>query len=259
MQDGAKVVQEGDGHPDIGPFVFDDLGAAPPQMDRNGRLFWYGHWNDTTPGATPEGLFLDRQLVVRAGWSTVGGVAIRRLFSEVGDFHVGESGKNIAFRAELVDGTVGAFTLELGSVTAYCLGKFNSQGCRARLTWSGAWASASGASPFVVRAEPLLNQVTGLFLYGTAGAAQTPFAGGTLCVEPPLVRLSIQSSGGAGPSASNCGGALTTDLGAWIQSGVDPELVPGVRVWTQAWYRDPGFNAPDNVGLSDALRFVIQP
>jgi hypothetical protein len=34
--------------------------------------------------------------------------------------------------------------------------------------------------------------------------------------------------------------------------------VQGQMVWTQYWYLDPGFAAPKDIGLSDAIEFAIQ-
>jgi hypothetical protein len=36
-------------------------------------------------------------------------------------------------------------------------------------------------------------------------------------------------------------------------------LVGGSTVYTQYWMRDPGFPFPDNIGLTNGLRFTLCP
>jgi hypothetical protein len=36
-------------------------------------------------------------------------------------------------------------------------------------------------------------------------------------------------------------------------------LVPGAPVHAQFWSRDNGFAPPNNTGLTNAVRFVVQP
>jgi len=58
------------------------------------------------------------------------------------------------------------------------------------LTCSGL-PRAGAASGFQVTASNLLDHRVGLFVYGTSGAANAPFQGGTLCVAPPLRRTPL--------------------------------------------------------------------
>jgi hypothetical protein len=46
---------------------------------------------------------------------------------------------------------------------------------------------------------------------------------------------------------------------ARIAMGVRPLLVAGQQVWAQYVSRDPEFRSPDNVNLTDAGTFIIQP
>jgi hypothetical protein len=134
----------------------------------------------------------------------------------------------------------------------YCTGKTNGAGCVAMVVGSGG-ASASAASPFTLTAVQVINGKAGLLFYGF-GSAALPFQGGTLCVQAPLRRSSINNSGGS-PSGTDCSGSLSDDFNARIQSGVDPALVVGVEVYAQFYYRDPGNTF--GVGLSDAVKFAI--
>ncbi|HUR28712.1 MAG TPA: hypothetical protein VM509_11040, partial [Planctomycetota bacterium] len=137
----------------------------------------------------------------------------------------------------------------------YCVGKPNWLGCVPEIGWYGQ-PSASAGEGFQVVARRLRNNKPGLLLYSTAGRAAQPFQGGTLCVAAPIFRTAIETSGGR-PAGNNCSGSLSFDFNRLIASGVDPALVPGARVDVQFWGRDPGYAAPNNTSLSDALEFVI--
>ena len=93
-----------------------------------------------------------------------------------------------------------------------------------------------------------------LLFYGTNGSASVPLGGGTRCVESPIARLGLRSTGG---SAASCSGQLAVDVNARV--GLDPALAsPGTVVWAQAWARDPAA-ANGGTVLSNALRFTMQP
>ena len=102
---------------------------------------------------------------------------------------------------------------------------------------------------FSVTGTSIEGQSLGLLFYGTSGAIAQPFQGGTLCVQPPLVRLPAQGSGGA---SGNCSGSYATAV-----QGVLSAVGPGGSAWAQYWFRDPG--AASGTGLSDALTFVVCP
>ncbi len=142
-----------------------------------------------------------------------------------------------------------------GSYT-YCTAKTNSQGCLPVIAFTGT-PSASSSAPFLITAAQLLNQVNGLLFYGYH-TASTPFLGGTLCVAPPLHRTTVQNSGGSAVGI-DCSGAYAFDFNAQIQSAIDLQLVVGAQVFAQYWSRDPGFSNPNNVELTDALVFQIEP
>jgi len=141
-----------------------------------------------------------------------------------------------------------------GSSTVYCTAKTNSAGCLPSIAFSGT-PSASAGSGYVLSASQILDGKFGVLFYGKSGAAAVPFQGGTLCAKAPLVRTTLQLSGGTPP----CGGAFAMDFNAWIASGKDPGLVAGQQVNAQYWSRDPGFPPPDNTSLTDAVEFTIAP
>ena len=79
----------------------------------------------------------------------------------------------------------------------------------AQLPSPAGFASLSGG-PWNVTASNLLNNKPGIFFYGFS-AANTPFQGGTLCVQPPLTRTPAQNSGG-NPPPDDCSGTMVLDL-----------------------------------------------
>lgn len=139
-----------------------------------------------------------------------------------------------------------------GSVSTYCTGKLNSQGCVPAITFTGA-PSASASSGFLVRVGALIPNVPGIFFYSKSGPATVPFQGGVLCVAAPIVRTPASLTGGA----AACSGSLGIDFNAWIASGADPGLAAGSAVWMQAWSRDTASSS--GTSLSDALRFEVCP
>ena len=137
---------------------------------------------------------------------------------------------------------------------SYCEAKTDSLGCAPRTGFSGI-PSATAVSAFDVRAERLPAGRLGVLLYGF-GPSHEPLAGGVRCVAPPLRRAAVVTSAGTG---AGCTASLSADFNVRIRSGVDPALVPATVVYAQYVYRDPGDPAGTGLGMSDALRFVIQP
>ena len=158
----------------------------------------------------------------------------------------------------LIAGGVSAFSssLVLGNApqtAAYCTAKTNSLGCLPALYWTGGPSLSTGPG-LTVRAKNALSQKVGFLLWGSARAAK-PFAGGTLCVAPPLVRTPLQTSGG--PATLDCSGSYAFTFGSayLAQHG----LAAGSTGFAQMWSRDPGFTPPGNVGLTNAVAFTVWP
>ena len=132
----------------------------------------------------------------------------------------------------------------------YCSGTTSSVGCVPTISKVGSYASASGATPFMIRADNVPAGTTGVLMVGL-GSASTPFRGGTLCVQGPLMRsgpVAATSAGGCG------GGALVLPL--TTLTGGHAQLVAGVTAHAQYVFRDIG--SLSRAGLSNALRFTIQ-
>jgi glucose/arabinose dehydrogenase len=136
----------------------------------------------------------------------------------------------------------------------YCTAKVNSAGCTPQITSSGS-ATLGGADDFVLRANNVLNERPGMLIWSFAPAA-IAFGGGTRCVAAPSVRTPLQDSGGS-TSGVDCTGAYAFALSdaAMASAGFSA----GSPVYFQYWSRDSGFNAPNNIGLTDALRVLVCP
>ncbi|MCE9593003.1 MAG: hypothetical protein K8S98_02315 [Planctomycetes bacterium] len=149
-------------------------------------------------------------------------------------------------------------TLIVGSpAESYCTAKVNSKGCTPATSTTGIpQVGLACSTTFQLQATSLIGAKNGQWFYSGVGSFNSPFLGGLLCVKPQIKRLPVQSTGGSG---SNCSGALTTNFNARICSGLDPQLTAGKQIWAQAYHRDNGFAAPNNVALTDGLTFVICP
>ena len=150
-----------------------------------------------------------------------------------------------------------------GDFTSYCVAKVNSLGCTPTISGVGN-PGATNAFPFVVSISQVRNQKTGLLLYAPNGVQSAqPFQGGTLCVGGSAIkRTPALFSGGSALPTSDCSGVYSIDFNAFaaglLGGNPSPALaVPGNIYQCQAWGRDPGFPAPNNSTLSDALDVTI--
>jgi hypothetical protein len=134
-------------------------------------------------------------------------------------------------------------------ISSYCTGKLNSLGCTPTVSYVG--SSSKSAGDMTVLCSNVISQKNGLMFWGFSQAA-APFQGGTLCVQPPLIRTPLTSSGGSA-SGTDCTGAyaFTFTTPYYTQWSVDP----GEVLHAQFWMRDP--QSPSTTGLSNALRFVV--
>ena len=145
---------------------------------------------------------------------------------------------------------------------AYCTAKLNSQGCTPSIVATGV-SSASATSGFTISATNVINNTVGLLTYTSAGRAATPFMGGWRCLNAPI-RRSLQVYSGGSQPPNNCSGVYSLDLNEFASGALGnspaPYLsMPGTIIDVQFWGRDPGFAAPNNVALSDALEFSVYP
>ncbi|MCC7011145.1 MAG: VCBS repeat-containing protein [Planctomycetes bacterium] len=136
---------------------------------------------------------------------------------------------------------------------SYCAAGTSVNGCVARLTASGE-PSASSNAGFVLTSRELDGQRSALSFLSVSYPLVQPWAVGSsssLCVTPPIVRMSLQFSGGT-PGA--CDGSISIDANSFIA------LTPwnaGQIAFAQTWVRDP--LAPKGSQLSNGLAFELGP
>ena len=135
----------------------------------------------------------------------------------------------------------------------YCTTKVNSGGCTPSIDSSGT-PSASIANDFHVSASDILFNVPGILIWSQTSAS-TPFGGGTLCLAAPVRRTPGQNSGGT--PGQPCSGRFDLHLSHAFMASQG--IVPGMVVHAQYWSRDAGFAAPNNVNLTNAVRFTLAP
>jgi len=253
--DGVQWSALGSGLPDIVEAleVFDDGSGSGPRIYAGGRF--------TTAQGAPAS-YLARW--DGAGWSDVGaGVNARvQALAVYDDGSLGRPSLFVGGNFSLAGGRSASYIARLlpCAFHTYCVAKLNSLGCTPVIEAHGT-ASASAASGFHLSVSQVLNNKSGLFLYGFSGSSLVPFQGGSLCVQPPLSRTVGVWSGGD-PAPNDCSGVLAIDMNAfargWLGGNPKPALsVSGSVVNCQAWSRDPGFAAPDATSLSDALEYTV--
>lgn len=123
--------------------------------------------------------------------------------------------------------------------TVYCTPKINSLGCTPSIS-TDAGCPVPG-TPFFVNVSGIINNKAGIIFYGS-GSNGLPFQGGFLCVNPPISRTAVQTSGG-NPPPNDCSGTMSIDFDA---------LGLGAGPWYfQGWSRDP--NSPSTTSLTEGV------
>lgn len=153
------------------------------------------------------------------------------------------------------------FMLTVPAPVVHCSAKLNSLGCLPAIASNGA-ASATANSGFTVSAANVRNQKSGLLIYSASGRSSAAFQGGTLCLNLPIRRSIPLQSGGTPAPTSDCTGIYAIDMNAFAQHAVGGNPAPFLRtsgtvVNCQFWGPDPGFPAPNNTTLSNALEYVV--
>lgn len=115
--------------------------------------------------------------------------------------------------------------------------------------------SASVHEALRLTATQARNQKQGISFWGYTSAS-LPIGGGTLCVAPPIVRTSVQNSGGSSSGTDCTGGYAFAADHAYLATVAVPY---GSVIHGQYWSRAPGFLPPQNVGFTDGIAFVISP
>jgi hypothetical protein len=114
VRNNLKFRQEGDPVPGIstGVFLLTDFGAGPVEISDAGQVVWYGDWDDPNTDVD-SGLFLDDELLVQEGVTTIDGIIVDRLRGIENGYRMSGNGQFIIFEAILLDGRQGAFLIEI--------------------------------------------------------------------------------------------------------------------------------------------------
>lgn len=113
VRNGVAFRQEGDTLPAISPSVFTSFGSGPVALASSGELLWYGDW-DAADTDVDTGLFVDNELIVQEGVTTVGGLLIDTLRGIQDGYTISPNGRWVLFEAILEDGTEGAYLIDRG-------------------------------------------------------------------------------------------------------------------------------------------------
>lgn len=112
VRDGLKFRQEGDTLPAIGAGnAFTSFGSGPLRISNAGDVLWYGDWDDPNTD-TDTGLFLNDELLVQEGVTSIGGVLIDNLRGIQDGYALSENGRYVLFEAELEGSTDGLFLID---------------------------------------------------------------------------------------------------------------------------------------------------
>ncbi|TAJ16752.1 MAG: hypothetical protein EPO68_10545 [Planctomycetota bacterium] len=245
IRNGQKLAQEGDTLPAIAPFKLTGFGSAPIQIDAAGNVLWFGDWDD--PDTTRDtGLFLNGDLLVQEGVTTIGGVVLQTLAGVQNAFSMSDDGRFILFEGALTGSIDGAFLISpAGSVTAIpgCVGN------------AGTLALASGTpsigQPFTLASD--VAQVSGaLSFVGAAGGLIAPGPCGVSL--PGLGEVFL----GLSPAPLVVGG------GPWSGAPVSFALalpssieLVGANVYFQGLFLDLAVGAVEPVRLTNGLDMRI--
>jgi hypothetical protein len=142
----------------------------------------------------------------------------------------------------------------------YCTAGISASGCQASIGAQGI-ASATAPAGFVLSAQNVERDKSGIFFYGTNGRQVKPWGNGTSlrCVVSPVQRGGLMNASGA---TEVCSGDFALDLNArWCPTCPHPghNPGPGALVNAQLWYRDPFNTSNQTTSMSDAVEFTVCP
>ncbi|GJM23161.1 MAG: hypothetical protein DHS20C15_30760 [Planctomycetota bacterium] len=222
---GAKFRQEGDSvtDNDFASWNLTSFGSGPVMIGNNGNVLWFGDW-DNPDTDVDSGLFLNDQLIVQEGVSTVDGVVIDTLRSVQDGYMLSDDGQWFIFRAVLDNGDDVAARVHVGPFVSLGQGLAGAGGVTPQLRGKGSLASGGSFTLDVIGALPgAMNTV----VYSLTNLS-APFKGGTLIPAPDFF----------------IGGALIgVDGSRQLNLGLPGGVPSGLDVFLQFWITDPsGFS-----------------
>ena len=195
-KDGAAFRQEGDTLPAISPFLLTSFGTGPVALANSGNVLWYGDWDDPDTNVDT-GLFVDDQLLVQEGVTTIGGDLIDTLRGIQDGYAISPNGRYVIFEAVLANGTEGAYLIDRGVVAHQEVR--NGSGVNALCFKAGNTAVLGGTWTVEIDASNHPGASVVLFYAHAAPASGPVITFGELLIalgSPRIGRFSMVSSGG---------------------------------------------------------------
>ncbi|MHC5210901.1 MAG: hypothetical protein ACYTG2_09310 [Planctomycetota bacterium] len=194
---GRKLVQEGDVLSGTGGFPLTSFGSGPVLIGDNGNVLWYGDWADPDT-SIDTGLFLNGQLIVQEGVTTIGGTAIENLRGITDGYGLSRDGRYVVFEAELVGGAEGIYRIDTGAAwqnLGEWLPTLAAVEYGAAITCLGI-GDLSGSSLVTLQLANAPASTPSTLVVGLS-AINAPFKGGTMVPKPDLL-LFVGSTNGDG-------------------------------------------------------------
>ena len=244
----AKFRQEGDSFPAIAPFSITSFGTGPLSISQSGEVLWYGEWDDPD-GDIDSGLFVNDELIVQEGVTTVGGVVIDTLRGIQDGYFLSETGDQVIFEAILMNGLDGAFLVDRSLGSRYCSpAVVNSTGVPGVVQITGSDVVTDDDLTLTAAQLPT-NSNIGYFIMGTGMNTFVPTGAiGPICVTPGLKRY-------LGPvnNTNELPGGFSRVVGT--SGPISGFITPGSTWNFQAWHRD---SMAGTSNLTDALSITFQ-
>ncbi|MCB9897012.1 MAG: hypothetical protein H6825_03295 [Planctomycetes bacterium] len=218
--DAGKIAQEGDSLPGMNGFKITSFGSGPVKLGNSGNVLFFADWDD--PDTTRDtGLFLNGQLIVQEGVTTVNGVVIDDLRGIQDGYTMSPDGDWLLFEANLVGGTEMAVLDHIGPWTFLGHGLAGTGGAQPMLRGRG---TVQGGSLTRLELTNALPNTTTALVIGVSELS-APFKGGVMVPHPDVVLLGLPV---------DASGELT------ISFPFPTGTPAGVPVWFQEWPSDPG-------------------
>jgi len=249
IKNGEKYRQEGDVIPSMDPRTIHGFFSAPVFITNAGGVYWYCQTdeNDATKDC---GIFLNGDMLVQEGISSVDGTYVRSLESLTESYTVPPDGRYLVFDADLDDGRSGAFLMDVGVVTRL-------PGCVENTGWL---AHRSGLPLLGERISFEMDDGQGTGVLPILFMSTLPVIGYPPCgVQTYAGELLVDFSSANGNPAvfqlgAPWGGAPVVQ---YVDIPDDPILVDAT-VYAQGLFWDAGDQLPEqNLLLTNALRIVF--
>lgn len=253
------IAAEGAGLPSLpAGTVITSLGSTTGVFLTNGGdVVFHADWDDTNTDIDT-GIFVNQELFVQEGVSTVGGTIIDAIATSDNTLEVSRDGSYMIVEMTLDDGTQGAYLYDLNPTigTSYCgPAVANSSGVGAEIVGLG--SSVASDNLLTLEVTELPASSFGFFITSqTQGFAMNPNGSqGNLCLGGAIGRYvgtgQIQNSGTAGEFS------LVLDLTMTPQPTMTVSVAAGETWNYQAWYRDAVMGMPTS-NFSDGVSVMYQ-